>query len=189
MKVCIHCQSLFEPNKRLSTKVRATTKFCSAACHQASRISPPKPCLICGKPIPVPPRGSAKRRKFCGLKCSSEARKVAIPARYRSKKAGGVHMGEHRAIMEAHLGRKLMTDEVVHHVNEDKADNRIENLNLMSARDHGLLHFPPKRPTTTDCAIYGATFTPHKTKRGRTKTCSKACRYAASAATRRQRSS
>lgn len=45
-----------------------------------------------------------------------------------------------RYIIEKSLGRELNSDEVVHHINEIKTDDRIENLQLMSFSSHRSHH-------------------------------------------------
>ncbi len=42
--------------------------------------------------------------------------------------------------MEEHLGRPLSSDEHIHHINGDPADNSIENLELVSNSEHRKIH-------------------------------------------------
>jgi len=46
----------------------------------------------------------------------------------------------HRAVMEEKLGRKLLKDEFIHHINGDPSDNRIENLELTNNSNHRSTH-------------------------------------------------
>lgn len=50
------------------------------------------------------------------------------------------HIFEHRVMMEIELGRYLLPEEIVHHKNEVKHDNRIDNLVLMDRGEHTTIH-------------------------------------------------
>ena len=47
---------------------------------------------------------------------------------------------QHRLVIEESIGRYLRKDEVVHHINGIKDDNRLENLLLMTRKEHHLMH-------------------------------------------------
>ena len=104
-----------------------------------------KLCLKCQKEL------SKKQTKFCSLSCNASyhnAKKRGRDARNwrngRSVNSEGyvrIHMPghpnacdgyvyEHRYVMELKIGRLLTSEEIVHHLNGIKDDNRIENLAL-----------------------------------------------------------
>ena len=95
-----------------------------------------------------------------------------MSARYKNIKINGKTYLEHRVVMERAIGRKLSRNEHVHHRNQDRFDNRLENLEVLDPKSHMHLH-KQKHPVTKVCAVCKCEYTPHPTKRARSRTCGK----------------
>jgi hypothetical protein len=106
-------------------------------------------CKQCGKLFAYKIYGEGRGRhynrnqEFCTRACADASQhtwhidKRGYRVCSRSNGAGRkIYIQEHRVEMERYLGRELLPHETVHHKNGQRADNRIENLELWSSR-HG----------------------------------------------------
>ena len=137
--------------------------YCSMKCMGLAKRLPDDAwhatCVQCGKGIPLPrrPGGTINRQRvLCSTECRSLFRSLAwhrrnpnLETTRRIGKGGYVRLCipgspgqpsrdvlEHRYVMEQHLGRDLLPDETVHHINGVRSENEIKNLELFSSR-HG----------------------------------------------------
>lgn len=74
-------------------------------------------------------------------------------------------VGEHRVLMAEKLGRSLGPDDLVHHRDENPANNAIDNLELIRRGDHSRLHNTGRTRTEserllTSQALKGRILTP-----------------------------
>jgi len=64
---------------------------------------------------------------------------LKLPTHPNKSKSG--YFMEHRAVMENNLGRLLDNTEIVHHLDGDRTNNNIENLQLLkNKKEHMILH-------------------------------------------------
>ncbi len=138
-----------------------------------------KICEACGGVFTRNPKVALAQfagRRFCSRKCVVRKRKPdsELQAPYRQTKHDGRRVDLHRAIVEDAVGYRLRRLELVHHKDENKLNNSPENLEIMTPKDHSILH-NQKHPLTKTCVSCGVEFTPHPTKRARAKCCSKQC--------------
>lgn len=147
-EVVIYCQQCGTPfyvkkgDHRLKNN---TVKFCSRKCSgEYNKNGSYKECPVCKKIF------YTTRRICCSVDCGRIYRSenwkhkpymengYIVEYKKGYNKKGNIK--QHRRIMEEYLERKLTADEVVHHINGDKTDNRIENLQVLKRGEHNRLH-------------------------------------------------
>lgn len=127
-----------------------------------------KSITIYGKVIAVSSEGRIYNDK--GI----EKRQQTYPEGYKYVSVASHNCLVHRLVARAFLDG-YSDDLQVHHINEDKADNRVDNLCLMTMREHQH-HHKQILPETKICEICGREFIPNPTKRRRAHVCSNECK-------------
>ena len=84
--------------------------------------------------IPRRPRGQPAGKYLpAGGRVTDKDGYILIKANDHPHANSGGYVREHRLVMEEQLGRYLLPEEVVHHINGIKDDNRLENLGLYAS--------------------------------------------------------
>lgn len=150
--------------------IKKGKKYCSKACHdkaQSHKVS--LICESCGKPFQRSPclvhehnfccnacrlkwlsahdinvvnvKGHSAGHKAPHLHALNEERNPKLAIEPDAFRRGNYNKYQHRKTMEKVLGRKLLPNEDVHHINGIHDDDRPENLIVMRHRDHMKLHW------------------------------------------------
>lgn len=83
---------------------------------------------------------------FCNRKCRTTYRQKNATAPYREVVISGRRIYQHRHVMESKLGRRLESNEHVHHIDGDPLNNSPSNLDLLSSSTHAKLHSATRSP-------------------------------------------
>lgn len=125
--------------------------YCSTKCFDNFRKSNPDICSpktfrvvceTCGKEF--------KREKWAirgHVYCSSSCFGKSIltdgyinDSGYKIIRVNGRRMREHRYFMERKIGRPLLENEMIHHIDHDKTNNDLSNLMIVTRQEHGKIH-------------------------------------------------
>ncbi len=79
-------------------------------------------------------------RNWKGGKMKHQGYNMILKPTHPRAKSNHGYVYEHILKIEEKLGRYLEVDEVVHHINEKRDDNRIENLKVMKKGEHQSHH-------------------------------------------------
>ena len=140
-----HFQNRMSPSEVLHGRARACSRRCGMVLTGfALQKGETRFCVKCHRAFYCK-RSEDRRghiRRHCSRKCFGSERK------FRKMSTDGywvIHVPygdvkEHRFVMEQCLGRRLLPTEIVHHINGNQLDNRLDNLVMMTLARHNKIH-------------------------------------------------
>ena len=160
---CSYCGKEFQKKRNRIFTHNYCSRECLKVCRRGISGGIKAKCAECGKELWIPPSRLKRNERhktgkvFCSRDCLWKQKKGAAnplwKGRYKNPQGYVVirdalvpeefkpmitcgHLLEHRLIMAQSLGRCLTRNEVVHHKNGIKDDNRPENLELYPLYEH-----------------------------------------------------
>lgn len=127
----IRCRGLCESHRKKADLQRKRVHLCNCGCGELVARG-----FVSGHNTRL--LSSREQRRRGKMNDGSGRRDKGSADWYR--KVDGRH--EHRTVMEKHLGRQLRRNEIVHHKNRNKKDNRLRNLKLTTRSAHIREHLP-----------------------------------------------
>lgn len=135
-----------------------TAKYCTRKCMGiANRRKIKTQCSYCGKEIEVEPN-RIKEKNYCNNECKFNDRQKGCGITTDGyvwiyikgyNKVNQVKL--HRYLMEIKLGRKLLSEEIVHHKDFNKLNNSIDNLEVLTKVEHNKIHRHLNEENRKDC--------------------------------------
>lgn len=127
--ICELCKSDF------TAPPSQNARYCTRACYDKSRVGIFK-CSYCYTTFTYYKSHKKGKNVFCSRKCHRDFIESDIEnhPRWQGK--------SYRKIVEKHIGRKLKSSEVIHHINHNHSDNRIQNLEITDRAKHCTHHKP-----------------------------------------------
>ena len=146
---CVVCgesfQNYLSPSDIRVGRGKVCSRKCKAILNSTNKITGEyRKCCRCGKRYwAIPSDDRRGKRRYCSRQCAfpNLGNDILSTDGYYIKWNKKVH----RQIYEEYLGRKLSRDEIVHHRNNNKLDNRIQNLEILSRAEHNRIHFKDRK--------------------------------------------
>lgn len=109
-------------------------------------------CFLCGSPFSVhSSKFIRNKRFFCRRGCYNIAMRTgSLKNGYKVISVDGKQVLEHRVIVEKSIGRSLLSTEHVHHIDHNRLNNKISNLEIVTLPQHTSIHQTRDDITSSD---------------------------------------